>query len=258
MSHVLPIVEVDEPLRGYKFAEVRGVQSPAVFPSGRYWRRGYEHRDTTAAVCHRRGHQAPYVDCSCGFHAVAELRQLPEVTEHHQRSVVLEVELGGTVVEHEHGLRGEEQTVLAMLFPGECDRCPRAATHLQRGKVWRSLCTGCAKRESKHIVSRADATALFGVDVGFVQIERKSLPQRAMHALRSFSMVVLMGVCAAFGLRAVPGAAMVVAMLLGIVTTLGLAVGVASTRAPRRREALFQLQCLCLAAASVYLAVRSH
>ena len=66
----LPIDEIDEPLRGYKFAEVRGTRSPRVHPSGKYWRRGYEHRHTATAECHPAGHTAPTVACTAGLSAV--------------------------------------------------------------------------------------------------------------------------------------------------------------------------------------------
>ena len=247
----LPIDEIDEPLRGYKFAEVRGTHSPRVHPSGKYWRRGYEHRHTATAECHRAGHIAPTVDCTCGFYAVPDLHELTDVTEHHPRSVVLEVELAGTVVEHERGMRGEQQTVLAMLFPGHCDRCSRPATHLRRGKVWHSVCGDCATRTPDDVVSRADATALLGVEVGFTPVTAPVAPRRIMHAVRSFSLVMLMAVCLMVSLRVAPPVWMLAALVAGVLGTAALAVGVVVTRLPRTREALFQAQCLCLALGSL-------
>lgn len=247
----LPIDEIDEPLRGYKFAEVRGVDTPRVHPSGKYWRRGYEHRHTATAECHRSTHIAPEVDCTCGFYAVPELDELTDVTEHHPRSVVLEVELGGTVVEHERGMRGEQQTVLAMLFPGHCDRCRRPATHVRRGKVWHSVCARCADRTPHDVISRADATALLGVDVGFTPVTAPVAPQRTMHAVRSFSLVALMVVCMMVSMRVTPPMWMLAGLAAGVLATVGLAIGVLRTRLPRTREALFQAQCLCLALGSL-------
>ena len=249
--NTLPIDEIDEPLRGYKFAEVRGTHAPRVHPSGKYWRRGYEHRHTATAECHRAGHIAPTVDCTCGFYAVPDLHELTDVTEHHPRSVVLEVELAGTVVEHERGMRGEQQTVLAMLFPGHCDRCRRPATHLRRGKVWHSVCDGCARRTPDDVVSRADATALLGVDVGFTAVTAPVAPRRTMHAVRSLSLVILMFVCMMVSLRVAPPMWMVGVLVSGVLGTAALAVGVVITRLPRTREALFQAQCLCLALGSL-------
>lgn len=253
ISSALPVIETDEPLRGYKYADVRGADAPRIFPSGKYWNRTYEHRDTTAAVCHRKGHAAPSLDCECGFHAVPQLTALPGITEHHGRSVVLEVELGGTVVEHERGLRGEYQTVLGMYFPATCEKCARPATHLRRGRVWSSVCGTCADGLRGRAVSRADATALFGVEVGFVDAHRTRFPKRTVHRLRAAMMMVLIAVAAVYAQR-VPSAWWLVAgmAVVGAATTALTAVTFA-TRFPRTRESLFQAQCLCLAAASMLL-----
>ena len=255
MSMTLPIDEIDEPLRAFKFAEVRGAVRPRVHPSGKFWKRAYDHREPATAVCHRRGgHAAPSLECSCGFHAVTDLHTLPEVTEHHEHMVVLEVELGGTVIEHEHGIRGEQQTVLAMRFPESCTRCHRPATHLQPGRVWRSVCSDCSRRRS---LNRADATAVFGVDVSFTAPTPKK-SQRKMEIVRGFSMVVLMLVCALFAPRASSAPAMVVAMSSLVVTSLGLAVATATSRLPRTRETMFILQSMTLFLSSMLLIVVGH
>ena len=249
MSMTLPIDEVDEPLRGYKFAEVRGARHPQVHPSGKFWRRAYDHREPATAVCHRRGHIAPDVECTCGFHAVQDLHTLPDVTEHHEHMVVLEVELGGTVIEHEQGLRGEQQTVLAMRFPDACTRCRRPATHLQPGRVWRSVCADCTGHRA---VSRADATAPFGVDVSFTApAPRRS--QRVMEAVRGFSMVVLMLVCTIYATKVSPPPAFMALMGGLVALTLGLAVATAASRLPRQRESLFILQSVTLFLSSMLL-----
>ena len=247
----LPVDEVDGQLRGWKFAEVRGVDSPRVYPSGKYWRRGYEHRHTATAECHRASHVAPAVDCTCGFHAVPELDELTDVTEHHPRSVVLEVELGGTVVEHERGMRGEQQTVLAVLFPCRCDRCRRPATHVRRAKVWHSVCSRCAERAPHQVLSRADATALLGVDVGFTPVTTPVAPNRVMHAVRSLTVTALMTVCAVLASRVTPPLWIMAALVAGVLITACLAGGVLRSRLPRTRERLFLAQCLCLTLGSL-------
>lgn len=253
ISSSLPVVETDEPLRGYKYADVRGTEAPRIFPSGKYWNRTYEHRDTTAAVCHRHHHAAPSLDCECGFHAVPHLEHLPDVTEHHGRSVVLEVELAGTVVEHERGLRGEYQTVLGVYFPATCERCDAPATHLRRGRVWSSVCAECAAARPQGIVSRADATALFGVEVGFLDAHRTRHFKRTIHRLRAAAMIALVAVAAVFARRA-PSSWWLAGGLavLGTVTT-ALAAVTFVTRFPRTRDSLFQAQCVCLAMASLLL-----
>lgn len=246
----LPIDEVNEPLRGFKFAEVRGARTPRVHPSGRYHRHAYEHRDTATAVCHRRQlrrHAAPDVDCTCGFYAVTDPSALPTVTEHHPDMVLLEVELAGTVIEHEAGLRGEHQIVLGAFFPGECHRCRRPATLVQPGDVWRSVCAGCGDSG----LNPADATALLGLDVGFSRARAADMPKRALHTARTFLVCVLMTVCAIVGQRATQGVAFAAAMVGGVVATFVCAALGLTTRRPRRRETWFQAQCLTLTLASL-------
>jgi len=254
----LPIHESSDSIRGFKFADVRGKDEPHIHPSGRFWRRMYEHREPTRAECHRRNHAAPEVDCTCGFHAVTNLHELPAITEHHSRSVVLEVEFGGTVIEHDHGMRGEQQTVLAVLFPSTCGRCGAPATALRRGRLWRSSCDACARREPAKAVSRADATALFGVEIGFQDVTPTRTPGRSMHLLRACSMVALMTVCAIAAFRAEAAGWVPVVISASVLATLALALGVARAGSPRARESLFQVQCLCLTACSILLLATTH
>ena len=141
----LPEDVCDEPLRRYKLAVVRGTP-PRLHPIGRYRRRSYEYLEPRRAVCHRRGHRAPAVDCTCGFHAVEQIDQLPRVTTVLAGSVVLAVDLGGTIIEHERGVRAEEQAVLGVGFPARCHRCGEQATVVVPGRLWRSAGAGRAAR----------------------------------------------------------------------------------------------------------------
>lgn len=245
----LPVDVVDEPLRGFKFAELRGGASPSLHPSGRYRRHPYPHHGLATAVCHRHHHPAPTVDCECGFHAVTDPVSLPEVTDHHPHMVLLEVELEGVVVEHEAGMRGERQRILGVSFPLACHRCRQPATHVVPGHVWRSCCAACAARTTGAL-TRPEATARLGVDVGFSAHVPAHMPKRAMHALRAASMVVLMAVCALLARRAHPAAPLMATLVLLVVAASALAVGILTTHLTRRRETLFQLQCLCLTAGS--------
>ncbi|MFZ4721009.1 MAG: hypothetical protein ACOYMR_16400 [Ilumatobacteraceae bacterium] len=245
----LPIDVVDEPLRAFKFAELRGGDLPRFHPSGRYRRHPYPHDRVATAVCHRQHHPAPTVDCECGFHAVSDPASLPEVTDHHPHMVLLEVELDGMIVEHESGMRAEQQRILGVFFPEGCASCRRHATHVLPGRVWRSLCADCAAGRPAAL-SRADATARLGVDVGFSSFVPARMPKRAMHAVRAASMVALMVVCAVLSRRAHPGAPVTATMVALVAAAVALAVGILTTRLTRRRETLFQLQCLCLTAGS--------
>ena len=254
----LPVDVVDEPLRAFKFAELRGgAQHPRLHPSGRYRTHPYTHRGVAVAECHRHHHRAPQVACECGFHGVDDPRSLPDVTDHHPHMVLLEVEFSGTVVEHEHGMRAGEQRILAVLFPHDCARCGEPADHVVPGRVWRSQCGTCAARTAGAL-SRPDATAVLGVDVGFSPLVPAQMPKRAMHTLRAASMVVLMAVCALASRRVHPAAVVVAVMVALVAAAVGLAVGILTTRLTRRRETLFQLQCLCLIAGSMVIVLANR
>lgn len=254
----LPETVTDEPLRAFKYAEIRGGTRPAVYPSGRFGRYPYEHRHTARATCHRRPHPAPALDCSCGFHGVGSISDLPHIAEHHDRqTVVLEVELGGMVVQHEHGLRAEEQTVLAVLFPARCARCGSPAELVHVGATWRSLCRACADRSSARVLNRAAATEALGVDVAFVDAHRTHLNARVLHVVRSV-VILLCTILAAWVTLETSGARWAHAVTAGLVAaSLVLTFGVANTGARRARTQLFLAQCAGLICASLVMATRT-
>ena len=253
----LPLVETDEPLLGFKYAELRGRRSPRMYPSGRFWRRPYEHRHAARAECHRRRHPAPALDCSCGFHAVQAVTDLPEVTDHHARHVVLRVEFSGTVVEHERGLRGEQQTVLGVLFPGACARCGAPANRVLRDRVWASVCPECAARMGRRALTRADAASLLGVDVDFAPVAAHRPPRRVVPLLREVAVIAGSIALAWTTLRAGGGSRLqsVAVGQAAMVVTLGLGWG--QLTLPRSRELLFRGQCGVIVAASLGMALAS-
>ena len=255
MSASLPDAAVDEPLRLVKLAEVRGVCDPRVHPVGRFRRRPYEHTSPATASCHKRAHAAPALDCSCGFHAVGSIDALAEVTDVLADSVVLDVEVAGTVIEHERGVRAEQQSILGIGFPRSCAWCGRPATALAPGRVWRSICDNCAGHGHRRTVTRADATAALGVDVAFVDIRAERSGPRVVGAFRAIGMCLLMIVCIVAGRgNGVAPVAMIgvyggaaVAAVLGALTV--------AARSARQHSSWFVAQCSCVFVASVLLTV---
>ena len=59
--------------------------------------------------CPLEGHDAPGADCSCGFYAVADDTQLWRLGADEPELAVLDVELAGRVIEHDHGYRASDQ-----------------------------------------------------------------------------------------------------------------------------------------------------
>ena len=63
------------------------------------------------ATCALDDHDAPDADCSCGFYAVADDTQLWRLGADEPELAVLDVELAGRVIEHDHGYRASHQRV---------------------------------------------------------------------------------------------------------------------------------------------------
>ncbi len=250
----LPIDEVDEPLRSVKLAEIRGIVAPRVHPIGRYRRRAYEHLEPTTARCHHRSHDAPAIECTCGFHAVRHVDQLPEVTTVVADSVVLDVELSGTVVEHEHGYRAEQQSVLGVRFPAACSWCGAEATRVVAGRIWRSSCARCLTGARRgRAMTRADATARLGVDVVFDRLPTERRRHHVLGSLRAIGMLglallplLLLGRADA---SKVTAAAMVAVVLCSAVWCAATVLA----RSIRPHRSFFVAQSGCLFAASLLL-----
>ena len=117
------------------------------------------------ATCPLESHDAPNAECSCGFYAVADDTQLWRLGADEPELAVLDVELAGRVIEHDHGYRASDQRVTSVRFHGACVRCgKRAEVFGQRrfgGLV--PACRRCARR-AVDPVSVSDA---LGVPVTF-------------------------------------------------------------------------------------------
>ena len=254
MTLQLPIDEVDEPLQTVKLAEIRGRMQPRVHPIGRFGRRYYEHAEPTSATCHRHHHPAPAVDCSCGFHAVNRVEDLADTTKVFADFLVLDVELSGTVIEHERGYRAEQQSIMRVRFPSTCWRCVAPASHVYAGRTWRSLCADCAGRcRGTTALRRADATALLGIDVAFVDRPREPLRWRRLGVARSIGMVLLTLLTMSVVRIARPPLAINVGSYLCVAASTCLAWATWRVRSARPHDTFFIVQCGCLLVASMLL-----
>ncbi len=145
----------------------------------------YDAVDT--AVCEAgETHVAPTANCRCGFHGVRsreDLWRLPPARE----AVVLDVELAGTVIEHEHGVRASDQAVLGVHLPHRCTswRCRRTTAGVAQYRSsayeselagWiglRPVCQRCAKRR---LINVADLASRLGVEVCIDDEDRAATP----------------------------------------------------------------------------------
>jgi hypothetical protein len=141
----------------------------------------------TDAVCEGgRPHRAPDEHCRCGFHAVKARNELWRL-DPAREAVVLDVELSGTVIEHEFGYRASRQAVLGVCLPATCTRwrCRRptagvapyqSSAYEFELKPWtplRPVCERCGKR---HLWSLADLASELTVEVTVDRPRRSSAP----------------------------------------------------------------------------------
>ena len=256
MNPSLPDIVLDEPLRRLKLAVVRGTP-PRLHPVGRYQRRSYEHLEPRRAVCHRHRHRAPAVDCTCGFHAVSTIDGLTRVTTVLADSVILDVELGGLVIEHERGVRAEEQAVLGVGFPDRCSWCSAEASVVVPGRLWRSACAACSTRRTQgrtqRVLTRAEATAELGVDVSFVPAPAEPRQLHSWGSARAAGMALLSIVVLVLALMSSATAPTVAIAVVALATSAAITVAATRSRSARPHADWFVMQCACVTMASLAL-----
>jgi hypothetical protein len=167
---------VVEPLVRVKLARLveasASVQFAPCFPRTR----SLPYGALATAVCEGgHAHPAPGPSCRCGFHAVSTRHELWRL-EPAREAVVLDVELAGTVIEHEYGVRASHQAVLGVHLPATCAkwRCRRSTagvapyratsyeSQLGAYTALRPACTRCGKR---HLLTIAGLASSLGVEV---------------------------------------------------------------------------------------------
>ena len=109
-------------------------------------------------------HAAPDTECTCGFYAVDNDDDLWRLGGGDPELVVLDVELSGRVIEHEHGYRASDQRVRAVSIPRRCVRCGREAELLHK-RLFGSVVPACP-RCARNPLTLEDASAALGVPVG--------------------------------------------------------------------------------------------
>jgi hypothetical protein len=137
------------PIQGRKFARlvVRG-ERVAFLPAFFQANSGVYGAISVAACELGEPHSAPDARCTCGFYAVDNDEDLWRLGGGDPELVVLDVELSGRLIEHEHGYRASNQRVRRVRVPRRCARCGREAEMLHRrlfGAVV-PACGRCARR----------------------------------------------------------------------------------------------------------------
>jgi len=172
------------------------------------------------AWCPFRDHPAPQADCSCGFYAVSDDADLWRLGADDPELAVLEVELAGRVIEHDHGYRASDQRVRTVVVHGACARCGAEATTLHRRRFGALVpaCDRCAKRPyAVDVVSRS-----LGAPVSFEREGVKPAPRltRLRFVLAQILVPVLALVLGAVFAAALQSAAPLAIAQVGILTWL--------------------------------------
>ena len=138
------------PIAARKLARLGVEQDRVVLRPAFYRQLGEAYGALAHATCALADHDAPDSDCSCGFYAVADESQLWRLGADEPELAVLDVELAGRVIEHDHGYRASHQRVTHVRFHGVCVRCGKQAVtfaHRRFGGLVPS-CRRCARRGS--------------------------------------------------------------------------------------------------------------
>jgi hypothetical protein len=153
------------PIEAFKLARIGIEHDDVVLRPAFYRQLGASYGAVAHASCPLEAHDAPDAECSCGFYAVADESHLWRLGADEPELAVVEVELSGRLIEHDHGYRASDQRVTAVRVHGVCVRCgQRAEVFGQRrfGSLVPS-CRRCARRPlDAHTVSEA-----LGVPVSF-------------------------------------------------------------------------------------------
>jgi hypothetical protein len=117
------------------------------------------------AVCTKDKHSAPQVWCSCGFYAYEESERAHHLWKQRWGSVLLRVEMYGTVIVHTKGLRAAQQSILGVYLPGSCEAllCRKPSVGLLTShKQWYAVCGNHFREKG---LSLEQLRNLWGVDV---------------------------------------------------------------------------------------------
>jgi hypothetical protein len=156
------------PIAARKLARLGVEQGRVVLRPAFYRQLGDSYGAVAEATCALEDHRAPDARCSCGFYAVADEASLWRLGADEPELAVLDVELAGRVIEHDHGFRASDQRVLGVRFHGVCVRCGRRAeTFAQRrfgGLV--PSCRRCARHplEPQTVSASLDVPVTFTTD----------------------------------------------------------------------------------------------
>jgi hypothetical protein len=171
------------PIEADKLARLGIERGRVVLRAAFYRQFGATYGARAQAECPLRAHDAPQLDCTCGFHATVDDGHLDHLGADEPDIARLRVELAGHVIEHEQGFRASHQRTREVRMHGTCVRCgqPAEVLHQRRFGSLVPSCGRCARRP----VELADAGQSLGVPVRFT-----GRPEPPASRVRRFAFVV--------------------------------------------------------------------
>lgn len=181
----LPEVEQEEPIRTWKQAalvrngqnvELRpmAITKATILPDAEATCASYGSNAAFLAASLGDHHQCPKPGCTCGFYAYKErpapaTNAFPYTNSWGTNTVILEVELSGTVIECETGYRAQYQRVLGVHIPGRCsnllcDEPAVAVVFSADGEPGRPVCATHRERDSWDAVTLAEIGNALGIE----------------------------------------------------------------------------------------------
>ena len=211
------------PIEATKLARL-GMEHGRVVLRAAFFRQfGATYGADAAAECPLHVHDAPQLDCSCGFHATTDDDHLARLGVDEPDVALLRVELAGHVIEHERGYRASHQRTREVQIHGTCIRCGQPAEVLHQGRFGALVpsCRHCTRRP----IALRDAEASLGVPLRFADRAPAPSSRARRLAFVAVQMVVpVLGLAAAAGLAvlwssAIPLMAVQIALLVWLVAT---------------------------------------
>jgi hypothetical protein len=128
-------------------------------------------------VCPMHDHEAPQAGCTCGFYAVESEDDLWRLGGGEPALAVLDVDLAGRVIAHEHGYRASHQAVRRVTVGNTCTQCGKPAVALRR--QWFGALSPACGRHAKQAVSVEQVSSELGVPVEFSSEDLAPAPRLA-------------------------------------------------------------------------------
>ena len=167
------------PIAARKLARLGVEQDRVVLRPAFYRQLGEAYGAVAHATCALADHDAPAADCSCGFYAVADDTQLWRLGADEPELAVLDVELAGRVIEHDHGYRASDQRVHRTCASTACACAAASGPRRSRTAASAASCPSC-RRCARRAVEADDGVGV-ARGAGVVQ-HRRPRARAAGHA----------------------------------------------------------------------------